>query len=179
MIRVPSECCLCLKQEAATAHATALRVSVSWFYWCRFFDVYLESMRICPSFVHWMLTDWRADGGTILQGSFAVCPDRISSKDEPDRSILNLRETEGRWQCFYFIYSVAHLIWIREEIKQAHWCLSISSGVFTGGQMVLPYRGTGPSLGSRVGAGWDDPSTTQTQHLPQQCRVSVSCVKTC
>lgn len=89
-------------------------------------------MRICPSFVHWMLTDWRADGGTILQGSFAVCPDRISSKDKPDRSILNLRETERRQQCFLnFIYSFTHLIWIIDEIKQADWCLSISSGVFS------------------------------------------------
>lgn len=55
---------------------------------------YLESLKICPSLVHWMLTVWRADAGTILQGSLAVCPDRISSKDELDRSILNLEKSQ-------------------------------------------------------------------------------------
>lgn len=43
-----------------------------------------------------MLTDWTADAGTILQGSLAVCPDRISSKDELDRSILNLKARRMR-----------------------------------------------------------------------------------
>lgn len=53
---------------------------------------YLESLETCPSLVQRMWTNWTADAGTTLQGSLAVCPDRTSSRDEPDRSMPNLKQ---------------------------------------------------------------------------------------
>lgn len=61
---------------------------------------YLESLETWPSLVQWMWTDWAADAGTTLQGSLAVCPDRISSRDEPDRWMLNLKQMSP-WRISY------------------------------------------------------------------------------
>lgn len=175
MVRVPSECCLCLKREAATAHKTAFRVSVSWFYWYRFLMFTWSrwgSVRL-SSTECWQ-TEEPTEGRSYREVSPFV-PTAFPAKTNPIARYWTWeKQKDDDSGCFYFIYSFTHLIWIIEDIKQAHWCLSISLGDFTGGPMVLPYRGTGPSLGSGVGAGWDDPSTTQTQ-----CHISVSCVKTC
>lgn len=51
------------------------------------------------------------------QDSLAVCPARISSKDELDRSILNLGEitvTESQWLFHFIIYSYTHLLYMKE-----------------------------------------------------------------
>lgn len=64
-----------------------------------FWKVYLEPMSTCPSLVHWMLTNWRADSGTILQGRLAVWPNLISIVDQSNCSRLNLGEYKWLHGC--------------------------------------------------------------------------------
>lgn len=116
MIRVPSECCLCLKREAATAHTTAFRVSVSWFCWYRFLMFTWSrwgSVRL-SSTECWQ-TEEPTEGRSYREVSPFV-PTAFPAKTNPIARYWTWeKQKDDDSGCFYFIYSFTHLIWIIEE----------------------------------------------------------------
>lgn len=106
MVKVPSECCLCLKREAAAAHTTAFRVSVSWFYWYRFLMFTWSrwgSVRL-SSTECWQ-TEEPTEGRSYREVSPFV-PTAFPAKTNPIARYWTWeKQKDDESGCFYFIYS--------------------------------------------------------------------------